>query len=169
MKNLKTAYILLGGNLGDRMLMLDNAQKQIAKLAGEVVKVSGDYETAAWGVEDQPSFFNRVLAIQTDKEPMQLLETLQQIELDLGRERHVKWGARLIDIDILFYEDEVIDLPRLKVPHPFLHERRFTLVPLAEIAENYLHPVLKKSVSALLECCPDELEVQPLKSVQAAG
>lgn len=154
-------YLLLGSNEGNRGLMLDTAAGAIEKTIGKIVKKSSIYETAAWGKEDQPSFLNQVVFVQTLLDTSGLLRATQSIETALMRQREVKWGQRTLDIDILFFNDAVIHTEQLRVPHPFLQERRFTLVPLKEIAPGLLHPVLHKTIEQLLAACPDPLEVRP--------
>lgn len=153
-------YLLLGGNLGDRTSYLAEACKHIASSVGSITHRSKLYETAAWGNTDQPSFLNQVLAVHTDLAPEQVLQKINAIEKELGRVRLAHWGARVIDIDILFYDQLVLQSQRLSIPHPQLHLRRFTLMPLTEIAPDLKHPVLWKTVKELLEVCPDTLEVQ---------
>ncbi|WP_114778707.1 2-amino-4-hydroxy-6-hydroxymethyldihydropteridine diphosphokinase [Botryobacter ruber] len=153
-------YLLLGGNLGDRISYLDQARKKIATAVGPVMRSSGLYETAAWGKTDQPAFLNQVLEVQTEQSPEQVLQIINAIEHDLGRIRAEHWGSRVIDIDILFYDDLVLQTQRLTIPHPQLHLRRFTLQPLAEIAPDLLHPLLQKNIRELLQECPDKLEVR---------
>ena len=152
-------YLLLGGNLGDRILYLQQARESIAAQVGSITRESALYETAAWGKTDQPSFLNQVLEVETILSPEQVLQTINLIEHDLGRERLEHWGARVIDIDILFYDDLVQQTQRLTIPHPQLHLRRFTLLPLHEIAPDLQHPALQQSITQLLERCPDVLEV----------
>lgn len=152
-------YLLLGGNLGDRILYLQQARETIAAQVGIITQTSALYETAAWGKTDQPSFLNQVLEVDTNLSPEDVLQTINMIEHALGRNRTEHWGARVIDIDILFYEDLVQQTQRLTIPHPQLHLRRFTLLPLQEIAPELVHPVLKQTVAELLKNCPDELEV----------
>jgi 2-amino-4-hydroxy-6-hydroxymethyldihydropteridine diphosphokinase len=156
----KTAYILLGTNLGDRFHLLNAAIDLIRAEVGTLLSISSIYETAPWGVLDQPSFLNQVISVSTQLMPAELINTSLEIEKKLGRVRHEKWGARLIDIDILYYEQEIILLDDLVVPHPRLHERRFTLAPLAEIAPQFVHPVFRKTNEALLEICSDSSDVQ---------
>ena len=153
------AYLSLGSNEGNRMLWLEKAMDLIAAHCGTILKRSSVYETAAWGITTQPDFLNMVIYIETNKNPTELLDEILRTETTLGRHRTVKWGPRIIDIDILFFNNEVIELPNLIIPHPFLHERRFTLAPLAEIAPDYVHPKLHKTITELLAECPDKLEV----------
>lgn len=153
----KNGYLLLGSNLGDRRENLLFARGHIADKAGEILLSSKIYETAAWGKTDQPAFLNQVVAIRTTLDPRTLLNTLLGIENIMGRERKIKWGERSIDLDILLYENEVINDPALVIPHPGIANRRFTLLPLAEIAASRIHPVLKKTMAQLLEECKDTL------------
>ncbi|MBX0332613.1 2-amino-4-hydroxy-6-hydroxymethyldihydropteridine diphosphokinase [Pontibacter sp. HSC-14F20] len=152
-------YLLLGGNLGDRPLYLSQAREQIAAQIGLIVQSSALYETAAWGKTDQPAFLNQVLEVQTTLSPEQVLQGINQIEQELGRIRQEHWGARVIDIDILFYDQLILQTQRLTIPHPQLHLRRFTLLPLNEIAPHLLHPVLNLQITQLLRDCPDKLPV----------
>lgn len=157
------AYLLLGSNLGKRNKLLAAALEQIEKRIGRVLLKSSLYETAAWGREDQPSFLNRAVVVETVFSPLQLLEEILAIELDLGRVRHEKWGSRLIDIDIIFFGDQIIDMgKRLQIPHPYMQDRKFVLEPMAEIAPDYIHPVFKCSVSEILERLSDNLSVSKI-------
>lgn len=157
------AYLLTGGNIGNRLGYLSKAKKEIRKRCGEVLQESSIYETAAWGMENQEAFLNQVLKIETLFNPEQLLKSILQIEETLGRKRELKYGPRIIDIDILFFNDEVIDQEGLKIPHPQIQSRRFVLIPLDEIASNKIHPIFKKNISQLLAECPDLLEVKKFK------
>lgn len=153
------AYLLLGSNLGQRETNLRMARSLIENSAGGILQSSKVYESAAWGKEDQPHFLNQVIQIQTSFNPYALLEKLLWIETTLGRLRAVKWGERIIDIDILFYEDEIIQDKALTIPHPGIPKRRFTLIPLNEIAPALIHPQLNKTISQLLTTCDDKLKV----------
>lgn len=155
-----TAYLLTGGNLGNRKENLSKAIELINEHCGTVVKSSSLYETAAWGMTEQPSFLNQVLEISTSLSAKQLIRKILKIEKMMGRVRKEKLGPRIIDIDILFYENEIHDLSFLKIPHPEIQNRRFVLVPLAEINPELQHPVLNKTIAELLEECPDNLEVR---------
>lgn len=152
-------FILLGTNLGDRFQNLETARNEIEKNAGKITKFSGIYETAAWGITDQPSFLNQVLQISTDLKPNKILQIILKMEEKMGRIREQKWGARLIDIDILYFGDLKLIGKNLVIPHLFLHERRFTLAPLAEIAPDFVHPILQKTNLELLENCGDDSQV----------
>lgn len=152
-------YLLLGTNLGSRLQNLREAKRQINIQIGKVVKESFIYETEPWGVSDQPQYLNEVVEISTSLKPTEILRRVLLIEKGLGRIRQEKWGARIVDIDLLFYNDETINTTALQVPHPRLHERNFTLIPLAEIAPDFIHPVFQKSIQALLEESTDQLVV----------
>lgn len=154
--------MLLGGNIGDRFSYLSLATTQIGEKAGKILQMSSIYETAPWGIPDQPDFLNQVLEIDTDLPPQELLESILAIELSLGRERHHKWYARTIDIDVLLYADYVMQQPTLQVPHLRLPFRRFALIPLSEIASQIVHPQLNKTIAELLAQCEDTLEVKKI-------
>jgi 2-amino-4-hydroxy-6-hydroxymethyldihydropteridine diphosphokinase len=153
------AYLLTGGNMGNREKNLATAKRLITERAGKVTRASALYETAAWGKTDQPSFYNQALEVETSIPPKDLLNLLLEIEKKLGRQRDEKYGPRIIDIDILLYGDQICNDPQLRIPHPELQNRRFALTPLAEIGPGLVHPVFKKSITELLAICTDTLEV----------
>lgn len=156
---MKAAYLLIGGNLGDRLAYLDAACEKILQKGINIVRKSSIYETAAWGITDQPSFLNQVLEIETTETPIQLLEDLLSIEKSLGRIRAEKNGARTIDIDILYFGNEIISLPGLNIPHERIPIRKFVLIPLSELNPGYLDPKTEKTIAEMLKDCEDELSV----------
>ena len=160
---MNNVYLLLGSNEGNRIDWFHKAIKLIEACCGAIVKNSSVYETKAWGITKQPDFLNMVVQLQTGISPEDLLAALINIEITLGRKRDIKWGPRIIDIDILLYNNDVVDAPELIIPHPYLHLRRFTLAPLEEIAPGYIHPVFHKTITQLLADCPDKLEVHVCK------
>lgn len=159
---MNTVYLLIGGNLGNRKENFSRAISLINEQCGSLTKSSSVYETEAWGITDQPSFLNQALEIVTELNARQLMRKILKIEKIMGRLRKEKLGPRVIDIDILLFENEIHDLRFLKVPHPELQNRRFVLVPLAEINPGLRHPILKKTIAQLLEECPDNLEVKKI-------
>ena len=152
-------YLLIGGNMGDRPGYLSLARQAIEKNCGSITLLSSLYETAAWGMKDQEDFLNQAILLATEMDAAKLLHCLLSIEESLGRKRLEKYGPRIIDIDILLFNDDVLDLPGLKVPHPQMQYRRFVLQPLNEIAPKKIHPLLHQSISDLLEACTDPLMV----------
>ena len=156
------AHLLIGSNIGARKENLLTAISLINEQCGHLTRSSSMYETEAWGKTDQPSFLNQALEISTSLNARQLMRKILTIEKEMGRIRKVKLGPRIIDIDILLYENEIHDLRFLKIPHPEMQNRRFVLVPLAEISSTMQHPVLKKTIAELLEECPDNLEVKKI-------
>jgi 2-amino-4-hydroxy-6-hydroxymethyldihydropteridine diphosphokinase len=153
-------YLLLGGNTGDREYYLKEAIKQIELLIGHVIKQSSIYETEPWGFESPNSFLNQALCVETNLAPNDIITKIQHIEQLLHRQRTVGgYESRTIDIDILFYGNSFINEENLVVPHPRLHERKFTLIPLDEINPKLIHPVFNKSIQQLLEECSDKSEV----------
>jgi 2-amino-4-hydroxy-6-hydroxymethyldihydropteridine diphosphokinase len=153
------AYLLLGANLGDRAATFQKATEAIAERVGPILETSSLWETAPWGLTDQPAFLNQVLRVATRRGASEVLAALLQIERDLGRVRYEKWGARLIDLDMLYFGSEIIHESDLSVPHPHLQDRRFALAPLAELASEFVHPVLGLTNQELLARCPDPSEV----------
>ena len=155
-------FLLLGSNLGDRSVLLKQAIECIEEEIAPVIKQSAVYETQSWGKEDSPDYLNQVILIQTELSAQIILKKILNIEWKIGRVREEKWGPRLIDIDILFYGDALINEPELQVPHPELHKRRFTLEPLAEIAPKLIHPILTKNILQLKNELKDNLIVKKL-------
>lgn len=159
---MEEAYLLLGSNLGDSRKYLSDAIKAISEQAGQLIATSSIYQTAAWGNVEQPDFLNQVVKLETILTAQQLLKNILVIEENLGRRRIEKWGSRTIDIDLLFYGKQIIRDENLIVPHPFLHLRRFTLMPLVELEPELLHPVLNKTVTELYNQLDDQLSVTKL-------
>jgi 2-amino-4-hydroxy-6-hydroxymethyldihydropteridine diphosphokinase len=156
-------FILLGSNLGDSKKYLQDAIINLEKKVGIIQAKSSLYQTASWGKLDQPDFINQVIELETKLSPTTLLSTILEIETSLGRERLEKWGSRIIDIDILLIDDHIINDVNLIVPHPFMHVRRFSLMPLSEIASELIHPVHKKTISNLLLELSDNLFVKKIE------
>ena len=151
-------YLLLGSNLGDKLTNLQQAKLAIAEIA-TIVQESSIYETAAWGNTDQPSFYNQVIEVCSTLAPRALLHHLLDIEKQLGRVRFEKWGARTIDIDILYYENWQVEEHDLIIPHPGIAQRKFTLIPLNEIAPNHIHMITGLSHAEMLQALADDLTV----------
>ena len=162
---MNVAYLCLGGNLGDRESSIKTAISKIGQEAGNVSSVSKIYETEAWGVTNQNAYLNLCIELKTELDPESLISALLKIEHDLGRERNLyhTYEPRIIDIDVLFYNDMVLEFNHLTVPHPRLHLRKFVLIPLNDVASSFMHPVFRKTVSELLEECPDNSEVKLFK------
>jgi len=162
MQYMNKVFLLIGGNMGDRLQNLHQAIALVAAACGPVLQQSAVYETAAWGKTDQAAFLNQALLLTTSLTPQQLITTLLSVEEQMGRRRMERNGPRVIDIDIIFYNDVVLHEPNLTIPHPQLQHRRFVLVPLQEIAPAFVHPVLRKTIDELLEECKDDLAVNKL-------
>jgi 2-amino-4-hydroxy-6-hydroxymethyldihydropteridine diphosphokinase len=158
---MKIVFLGIGTNLGSRESNLEQAVARIEEYIGHVINSSSIYETEPWGFEAKDEFLNMVVKVETDLTPSGTLEKILIIESLMGRVSGQKrYSSRLIDIDILLFEDLIIDKKNLKIPHPLLHQRKFVLVPLCELALEMIHPVLKKSIAELLEICVDRSEVK---------
>ncbi len=152
-------YLHLGSNIGDRLAMLQKAEEMIAEQIGTIKRKSQYYETAAWGKTDQPNFINSALLVETKLSAQETLSAIHKIESTCGRERLEKWTARVLDIDIVFFGNEIIETKRLVVPHPHMQERNFVLIPMMDIAEDFLHPISGLRMDELYDQSEDELEV----------
>jgi 2-amino-4-hydroxy-6-hydroxymethyldihydropteridine diphosphokinase len=160
MESMNISYLLIGGNQGDRLARLALARDLITHAGGQILIASALYETAAWGKRDQPDFLNQALEVGTSRDARAWLVTLLDIEERMGRRRADKYGPRVIDIDILFFNNSIIREPGLSIPHPEIQHRRFALTPLEEIAPFLIHPVLHKTIRQLLAECTDPLAVK---------
>ena len=156
------AVILSGSNEGGLLKNLENAIDLISRQIGVVSKTSSVYETEPWGNTNQPVFNNQVIEVLTPLSAQSLMKTLLHIEKEMGRERKVKWAPRIIDLDILYYNNDIIQEEKLVIPHPHLHERRFTLVPLTELFPDMMHPVLKLRNKDLLAELKDNMMVKAI-------
>ena len=157
------AVLLLGSNLGYGQLLFQQVISLIDKRLGKLEMQSTLYQSPPWGFEHENDFLNQVLILETDLPAGEILQTCLQIEVDIGRKRTTQvYGARRIDIDVLFVNDEVMDTESLVLPHPRLHLRKFTLLPLLELIPDYVHPKLQKSIQELLVACEDNSEVRKI-------
>lgn len=150
------AYLLIGGNMGDRLANLKEVIILLNEAAGSIEQASSIYETAPWGNTQQDSFLNQALLIATSHDANELLKIALGIEAKMGRIRSIPMGPRTMDIDIIYFNNEIIETAQLTIPHPHLNKRNFVLVPLVEIAPNFVHPILNKSNSTILAECTDE-------------
>jgi 2-amino-4-hydroxy-6-hydroxymethyldihydropteridine diphosphokinase len=158
----KNLILLLGSNVGNRALNLEKARNLISFRIGKIEKESKIFETAPWGNTNQPSFYNQCITIHCAISPLEVLRICKKIEEIVGRIETEKWGPRIIDIDILAYGDIVLELSDLSIPHPHLQDRRFALEPMNTLAPDWIHPLLKKNTSELLNECKDDQSVLPI-------
>lgn len=158
-KSVNKVYLLLGGNQGNTVAVFEQTFQLLEQQVGTITQYSPLFETAAWGKTDQPNFLNQAVELTVALTATEVLQYILKIELLLGRQRTEHWGQRIIDIDILFFNKEIINTKQLIVPHPEVQNRRFALVPLQAIAPGLWHPVLHRSVDQLLQDCPDQLAV----------
>jgi 2-amino-4-hydroxy-6-hydroxymethyldihydropteridine diphosphokinase len=156
-------YLLLGSNLDDRSALLEQARKEISGKIGRITRASSIYESEPWGFHVNQAFLNQVITVETEFPPAAILNKIMEIETALGRIRDtaMRYTSRLIDIDILFYNDEIIAEENLIIPHPGIPERLFTLIPLSEIDRSFIHPGSCKSIGEMISECPDRLSVHP--------
>jgi 2-amino-4-hydroxy-6-hydroxymethyldihydropteridine diphosphokinase len=153
-------YLLLGGNTGNRMKNLNNAVEMIGYEIGKIIRTSSVYETEPFGFRDKRQFFNMCVLVETELSPQQILKVIPEIEASLGRKRKTeKYVSRTIDLDILFYDDIILNELSLKIPHPEFHKRNFALIPMAEISPEFIHPIIGKTVGRLLEESTDSHRV----------
>jgi len=158
-KRKNRVVLSLGGNIGDIQLVFEKARDSLQKTVGELVLISSLYQTKAWGVENQSDFLNQVIVLETTLSPIEVLKTCLAVENELGRVRKGKWHERVIDIDVLFYGNELIKSKELVLPHPYIKDRNFILYPLVEIMPDFVHPIFKKTLLELKNNCKDELPV----------
>ena len=145
------AFLSLGGNLGNTQEIFETCYPMIENKVGPILQQSNLYQTAAWGLQDQADFINQVLLIETKLSPAALLKEIQAIEKFLGRKRSITWGPRTLDLDILFIDQQIIQTEHLQIPHPHIQDRKFILIPLQEIAPDYVHPLMEKTILQLLQ------------------
>lgn len=159
---MSVVYLLIGSNEGNRQEQLQKAILLLNQKAGKITGKSSIYETDSWGIEDLPDHYNQALCLETEKTPFELLDLIHKIENELGRKRQEKWGLRSIDIDIIYFDNLVLNEDQLIIPHPLLQKRNFALAPLAELAPHFLHPLLKKPNIELFYLSQDRLKVKAL-------
>lgn len=154
-------FLITGGNIGDRKKSLGTAAALIEEQVGEITNRSKIYETEAWGITNQPKFYNQVLVVKSEFSAKEVLNRILKIEEEMGRKRTVKNAARVIDIDILFFNEDIVNEQNLVIPHPEISNRRFVLMPLSELDPEMVHPVSKKTMKELLLLSKDQLKVIP--------
>lgn len=155
-------FLITGGNIGNREKNLQTAAGLIQSEIGKIIRSSKIYVTDAWGITDQKSFYNQVHVVESNFSAKEVMENILKIEEEMGRVRTIKNAARIIDIDILFFNDDIVNEQNLTIPHPEIINRRFVLSPLNEIASDMIHPVYKKNIHELLAMCKDQLKAKPL-------
>ena len=163
---MKGIFLLLGSNLGNRSETLQKARDLINNEIGRIVNQSSIYSTKAWGVENQPDFLNQVIELDSALEPHAILREVNKIEERLGRVRYVKWHSRIIDIDLLYYGQLVLNSEDLVIPHKEIENRKFVLIPMNEIASSLIHPKSFVSQKELLLKCTDKLDVQKYEPLE---
>lgn len=156
---MKKIYLLLGSNIGNRIKNIDKAKQLIESKIGKISKQSNLYETEPWGEKEQEDFLNQAIEVESKLKPKALMKQIAELEQLIGREETYKWGPREIDIDVLFYGDEMISEVDITIPHPFIHERLFTLIPLKDICPQKVHPIFGATVTELIDMCEDVCEV----------
>ena len=157
---IENIFLGLGSNQGDRELNLKNSIKLLNSRVGKVLNTSGIYESEPWGFKNQNYFLNQVIEIETHIDPNDLLNICKNIEYDMGRKPEIRWGKRVIDIDILYYQSKIINQEKLIIPHKLMHERKFVMIPLNDLNENHLHPILKITNKEILNKCIDSCNVK---------
>ncbi len=162
-----TLVLHTGTNIENRLANLEKANFHLQQIVGKIVKHSHIYETEAWGNEDQSDFLNQALLLETNFTAHRVMQEILALEYKLGRRRDEKWQPRVIDIDIIFFDSEVIHKKVLTVPHEHMHNRRFVLKPLSDIIPDFIHPTLQKSINDLLRDCPDKLAVREWKKTSS--
>jgi len=148
----------LGGNLGNTIEIFQNSIDFLTKKVGKITQLSSLYQTAAWGPIPQNDFINQVIEVETYLSAQELMDALLEIELQMGRIRNERWGPRTLDLDIIFFDDQIISTENLEIPHPRMTERKFVLVPMTEINPSFVHPKIQKTMEQLLLECEDECE-----------
>lgn len=160
---MSSTFLLLGTNLGNRFENLRQALKLITTNVGEIISSSSVYETEPWGKKEQPPFFNQIISVETSHKSSKLIDVLKNIEKFFGNRIPHSWDARILDIDILYINSQIINNQELNIPHPYIPFRKFTLIPLVEIAPNFIHPVYRLSNAELLASCTDTSTVLSTK------
>lgn len=151
-------YLSLGGNLGNTIEIFQNSRKILIKKVGKITQLSSLYQTAAWGPIPQNDFINQVIEVETKLSAPELMDILLEIELQQGRVRQERWGPRTLDLDIIFYGEQLISTESLEIPHPRMEDRKFVLIPMVEINPNLIHPISRKSIRQILLECKDECD-----------